>query len=131
MANPAPQGEEAVLAGWLKEVNWDRRTAQLHQLRGRYVRLRFDAALDREMSRLATRYIEVRGCGRLNRNGDWSTVRVDNVCEPRAWHEPFDLEAFRSPVSPKTFDPKKIVAIALTDEEWESFDRSVRGGRDA
>ena len=34
----------ALIHGWLKEVNWDRRTAQLHRSVGNYVQLRFDAA---------------------------------------------------------------------------------------
>ena len=130
-AKLAPQAEEAVLEGWLKEVNWDRRTAQLHQLGGEYVRLRFDAALDGEMLRLATRYIEARGRGRFNRSGDWSTVHVEEASEARTWRERFDKEAFHNHPHPKVFDPGNVVDIDLTDEEWESFDRAIREGRDA
>ena len=127
----ASQVDAVVLEGWLKEVNWDRRTAQLHQFGGEYVRLRFDAALDDEMLRLATRYIEVRGRGRFNRNDEWATVDVEQVSETRSWQRPFDLEAFHNHPSPKIFDPEKIVAIDLTDQEWESFDQAIREGRDA
>ena len=123
--------EAAVLEGWLKEVNWNRRTAQLHQLGGGYVRLQFDAALDSDMLRLATRYIEVEGRGRFNRGGGWVTVHVEHVSETRSWREPFDMEAFHGHPSPKTLDPRNVVAIDLTDEEWESFDRAIREGRDA
>ena len=126
-----PRPDAALLEGWLKEVNWDRRTAQLHQFGGEYVRLRFDAELDDEMLRLATRYIEVRGRGRFNRNDEWTTVDVERVCEVRSWQQPFDMKAFRNHPSPKLFDPEKIVAIDLTDDEWESFDRAIREGRDA
>ena len=125
------QVEVAVLEGLLKKVNWDRRTAQLHQLGGGYVRLQFDAALDSDMLRLATRYTEVEGRGRFNRGGDWVTVHVEHVSETRSWREPFDMEAFHGHPSPKTFDPRKIVAIDLTVEDWESFDRTIREGRDA
>ena len=127
----APRADAAVLEGWLKEVNWDRRTAQLHQFGGEYVRLRFDAELDDEMLRFATRYIEVRGRGRFNRNDEWTTVDVEQVRETRSWQQPFDLEAFHNHSSPKIFDPEKIVAIDLTDEDWECFDRAIRVGRDA
>ena len=127
----APQADKAVLEGWLKEVNWDRRTAQLHQFGGEYVRLRFDAELDDEMLRLATRYIEVRGRGRFNRSDEWTTVDIGQIRETRSWQQPFDLEAFRNHPSPKVFDPEKIVAIDLTDEEWETFDKAIREGRDA
>ena len=127
----APQADAAVLEGCLKEVNWDRRTAQLHQFGGAYARLRFDAELDDEMLRLATRHIEVRGRGRFNRNDEWMTVDVEQVRETRSWQQPFDLEAFHNHPNPKIFDPEKIVAIDLTDEEWETFDRAIREGRDA
>ena len=125
------QADTALLEGWLKEVNWARRTAQLHQVGGEYVRLRFDAELDHEMLRLATRYIEVRGRGRFNRNDEWTVVDVEQVRETRSWRQPFDLEAFHNHPRPKIFDPEKIVGIGLTDEEWESFDRAIREGRDA
>ena len=125
-----PRSDAAVLEGWLKEVNWDRRTAQLHEFGGEYVRLRFDAELDNEMLRLATQYIEVRGRGRFNRNDEWTVVDVEQVREVRSWQQQFDMEAFRNHPSPKLFDPEKIVAIDLTDEEWESFDRAIREGRD-
>ena len=127
----APQADAAVLEGWLREVNWDRRTAQLHQFGGEYVRLRFDAELDDEMLRLATRYIKVRGRGRFNRNDEWTTVDIEQIRETRSWQQPFDLEAFRNHPSPKVFDPEKIVAIDLTDEEWETFDKAIREGRNA
>ena len=127
----APQADAAVLEGWLREVNWDRRTAQLPQFGGEYVRLRFDAELDDEMLRLATRYIEVRGRGRFNRNDEWTTVDIEQIRETRSWQRPFDLEAFRNHPSPQVFDPENIVAINLTDEEWETFDKAIRECRDA
>ena len=127
----APRPTQPSLEGWLKEVSWDRRTAQLHQFGGEYVRLRFDAELDDEMLRLATRYIEIRGRGRFNRNDEWTTVDVEQIRETRSWQQPFDLDAFRNHPSPKVFDPEKFVAIDLTDEDWESFDRAIRVGRDA
>ena len=124
-----PRADAAVLKGWLKEVNWDPRTAQLHQFGGEYVRLRFDAELDDEMLRLATQYIEIRGRGRFNRNDEWTVVDVEQVREVRSWQQQFDMEAFRNHPSPKLFDPEKFVAIDLTDEEWETFDKEIREGR--
>jgi len=126
-----PRPDAALLEGWLKEVNWDRRTAQLHQFSGEYVRLRFDAEMDDEMLRLATRYVQVSGRGRFNRNGEWTTVDVEQICQVRSWQQPFDMEAFRNKPNPKLFDPEKIVAIDMTSDEWESFDRAIREGRDA
>ena len=54
---------EALLHGWLREVNWHRRTAQLHDAQGGFVGLRFDAGLHEDMLRLATQYVEIRGRG--------------------------------------------------------------------
>ena len=58
--------DRAFVHGWMKEVNWDRRTAQLHRSVGNYIQLRFDAAHDGDMLLLATQYVEVSGQGRFN-----------------------------------------------------------------
>ncbi len=125
------RGEKALLRGWLRGVNWAKRTALLHDVTGTEVRLRFDGALDDEMLRLATRYVEVRGTGRFNTRGEWTTVRVERLNEPRSSSEPFDLEAFLSEPNPKVFDPDEVVTLDLTDEEWESFSQAIREGREA
>lgn len=126
-----PETQDALLHGWLREVNWDRRTAQLHDYAGGYVSLRFDHALDGEMLRLATQYVEVKGTGRFDRDDEWTSVHVEQINETRSWSAPFDLEAFVNEPNPKIFDPDKVVSIDLTDEEWEAFDRSIREGREA
>ena len=126
-----PRSEEALLYGWLREVNWDKRTAQLHDYSDEYVSLRFDDALDDEMLRLATQYVEVRGKGRFNSRDEWTAVHVEHLSETRSWSEPFDLEVFLNEPDPKIFDPDKVVTIDLTDEEWEAFDRAIREGREA
>ncbi len=130
-ASPRTDSEEALLAGWLKEVNWHRGTAQLHDRAGEYVSLRFDRPLAGEMRRLATRYVEVRGSGRFNDQDEWTTVRVEQLGETQAWSEPFDLDAFHNNPEPKIFDPDKLVRIDLTDEEWEAFNHAIREGREA
>ena len=122
-------GKAAILYGWLKEVNWAQRTAQLHGYTSECVRLRFGAALNDEMLRLATRHVEVRGHGRFNKDDSWTTVQVQQISETRSGGEPFDLEAFQNNPNPKVFDPDKVVTIDLTDEEWESYNRAIREGR--
>ena len=48
---------------------------------------------------------------------------------PRAWSEPFDLDAFLNDPEPKTFRSRRISsALTLTDEEWDAFDRAIREG---
>ena len=121
--------ERAVLHGWLKEVNWNRRTAQLHRygVKG-HVRLRFAESLDLEMVRLATRYVEVSGVGRFNANGDWTSIQVDEINAADSGGEPFDLDAFLNNPNPKIFRSEDIVR-ASEPFDVDAFNRSIREGR--
>jgi hypothetical protein len=123
--------EQALLRGWLREVNWQRGTAQLYDYTGGYVQLRFDSPLGDEMLRLATRYVEVTGSGSFNVNDKWTTVQVERIVATSSWQDPFDLEAFHNYPEPNPFDPDVTVSINLTDEEWEAFNSSISEGRDA
>lgn len=125
------ESEDALLHGWLREVNWARRTAQLHDYSGDYVALRFGEALADDMLRLATQYVEVRGSGRFDKHDQWTSVEVESVTATGSWREPFDLEAFLNNPNPKIFDADKVVTIDLPDEEWEAFNRVIREGREA
>ena len=127
---PGEQIEDALLHGWLKEVNWHDRTAQLHRGDGSRVPLYFDATLDWEMLRLATSYVDIRGRGCMDDDADrWETVHVERISGTRSCRKPFDLEAFRNNQNPKSFDPDEIETIDLSDEEWEAFDQAIREGR--
>ena len=123
--------EDAQLQGWLREVNWQRGTAQLYDYSGGYVRLRFESALSDDMRRLATRYVEITGSGKFNLNDKWTTVLVSHIASTHSWEDPFDPKAFHDTPDPNPFDPNETIAIDLTDEEWEAFDRSISEGRDA
>lgn len=120
---------EALLHGWLNEVNWDRRTAQLHDYSGEYVQLRFPEDLHEDMLRHATRHVEVRGGGRFNDAGKWTTVEVQQINAARSWQDPFDVEAFVNEPNPKIFDPDRLVT---TSEPFDvdEFIRGIREGRD-
>ena len=120
---------EALLHGWLYEVNWDKRTAQLHNYSGEYVQLRFAEDFHEDMLRLATRHVEVRGTGRFNDNGKWTTVTVQQLNAARSWNDPFDVETFLNDPNPKVFDPEKVVT---TSEPFDvdEFIRGIREGRD-
>lgn len=80
--------DEALLHGWLKEVNWDRHTAQLHRGVGRYVALQFSSTLDEDMVQLATQFVSVSGRGTFNADGSWRSVSVERVTAVRASDEP-------------------------------------------
>lgn len=122
--------EAALLSGWLKEVNWDNGTAQLHDYGGDYVRLRFDDALSEEMLRLATQFVEVRGSGRINDNDEWTSVHVEELLETRSHFEPFDLDAFLNEPNPKLFNPDEVVTVS-EPFDVDEFVRSIREARDA
>ena len=129
-ASRRPQDEEALLHGWLREVNWDKRTAQLHDYAEGHVRLRFNAALDDEMLRLATQYVEVRGAGRFGKDGEWTSVQVEQLSETRSSSVPYDLDAFLNDPNSKSFDPDDMVT---TGEPFDvdEFLRGIYEARDA
>lgn len=120
---------QALLQGWLQEVNWERHTAQLHDYTGRIVRLRFNLELDQKMRQLATDHVEVIGTGQFDGKGEWKTILVDQVTATRSHHQPFDLEAFLQDPNPKIFNPEETVT-ASEPFDVEDFIRLVRQGRD-
>ena len=120
---------EALLHGWLYEVNWDKRTAQLHDFSGEYVQLRFSDDFHQEMLRLATRHVELKGKGRLDSHGKWTTVEVQQLNAARSWNDPFDVEAFLNDPDPKSFNSERVVT---TSEPFDvdDFISDIRNGRE-
>ena len=118
-----PDSETALLSGWLKEVNWDKGTAQLHDYGGDYIKLRFTAEMGDEMLRLATQHVQVRGQGRFNNNDEWTTVHVEELTETTSWSKPFNLDAMLNDANPKVFDPDNLV----TASEPFDVDEFLRG----
>ena len=110
-------------------MNWEKRTAQLHDYTGGFVRLRFDRTLDQKMRMLATDYVEVVGIGQFDARGEWKTLLVHQVTATRSHHQPFDLEAFLQEPNPKVFDPEETVT-ASEPFDVEDFIRFVHQGRD-
>ncbi len=121
---------DATLQGRLMMVNWNRRTAQLHNYGDDYVRLRFDAVLDEAMQRLATQYVEVTGRGHFVTDGNWGDFHVEQLRATRSWVEPFDLNNLLNDPNPKVFDPEKVVR-ASEPTDVDEFMRAIREGRDA
>ena len=119
---------DVCLQGWLKAVDWDRRTAQLHEYGGRSVSLRFGLPIDQDMPRLATQYVEVRGHGELNEHDEWAVVHVEELRETRSHTEPFDLDAFLNDPNPKLFDPDRMVT-ASEPFDVDEFIRTIYEGR--
>jgi len=121
--------EDALLYGWLKEANWHRCTAQLHDYSGSYVRLRFGGEFAQDMLRLATQFVEIRGRGRFSQSGDWTTVGVEEITAARSLGEPFDMEQFLNDPDPKTFDSDNLVT-ASEPFDVDEFVRNIHADRD-
>ena len=122
------QIEDALLHGWLKEVNWRDRTAQLDEGDGTRVPLCFDDSLDWEMLRLATSFVNIRGRATFEDDDRLKIFHVEQISGTRSCRESFGRQAVLNDPNP-IFDPDKKVKIDLTDEEWEAFDQAIREGR--
>ena len=125
---PPVLDEPALVEGRLMEVNWAYGTAELHYIPHRIVPLRFDPALNDDMRRLATQYVEIRGRGCFNDNDEWDIIYVEQITCTRSWSEPFDLEAFRNDPNPKIFDPEKVVTVS-DPFDVDEFLRAIQEGR--
>ena len=73
----------------------------------------------------------LRGTGRFNDRGEWTSVHAEQLTETPSWSEPFDLDTFLADPDPRIFDPDTVVTIDLTDDEWAAFDGAIREGREA
>jgi len=124
-----PQSEEALLQGWLREVNWHRGTAQLHDYAGSFVRLRFSEEHAGDMQRLARLHVEVRGRGQFNQKGDWTPVTVEEIRTTHPFGEPFDMDEFLNDPNPKIFEPDNLVT-ASEPFDVDEFVNIIHSGRD-
>ncbi len=125
---PGDQIEDASLHGWLKEVNWHDRTAQLHEGDGTRLPLCFDATLDWEMLRLAMSYVKIRGRATFEDDDSVKMFHVERISGTRSCREPSDLEAFLNDPSPKIFDPDDLVT-ASEPFDVDEFLRTIYEGR--
>ncbi len=110
MAGTDGQIHEALVRGWLRDVDPDAKTALLHDFAGHAIPLRFSHGLGNAACRLETQHVEVRGSGRFNGNDEWVAVEVASIAatgSPRAARpatakmggvvtasEPFDVDEF-------------------------------------
>lgn len=62
--------------GWLKEVNWHDRTARLRLAGGGWVPLRFAPANDLAFKQHANSFVNIKGQGKSDTNGNWKFVDV-------------------------------------------------------
>lgn len=136
VANRTTQASEevdATLYGWLREVNWAKGTAQLHDYLGDgYINLAFGGTLALTMRQLATESVRVKGKGQFDRDGSWSKFTVSEVTAASGRHGPFSMKAFGENPSPKIFGVgPPPPQIRLTEEEFDSFVNAIKEGRKA
>ena len=62
--------------GWLKEVNWQDRTARLRLAGGDWVPLRFAPTSDLAFKQHANSFVNIKGQGKSDTNGNWKFVDV-------------------------------------------------------
>ena len=120
--------EEAVLYGRLQAVNWQLGVAHLYRTLEPPVVLRFEASESQLMLLLATRYVKVKGVGRIDANGQWGPVKVSEITAE--WSVVDELYARK----PKIFDPEKATSFYQDDGDdpvdIEEFIRVIYEARD-
>lgn len=123
------ESENVILNGWLREVNWAKGTAQLHDFYGeKIVRLRFEPTLADAVTRFANEFAIIRGHGAFDAEGNWKVVRVKELHGPRSYREPFNREAALKNPNPKIFDPDAMVPCS-EPFDLDEFLRIVREDR--
>ena len=125
---PITAAMEALLYGRLLEVNWQNGTAQLHRYGESIVPLQFESGLNETMRQLATRYVAVRGEGRITTRDEWGTVAIREIVA-----EPSEIDAFYAR-PPRAFDPQQAAGFYRDDADdpvdIAEFVRGIYEGRD-
>lgn len=118
MAGTDGQIHEALVRGWLRDVDPDAKTALLHDFAGHTIPLNFSEDLDGAVCRLETRHVEVRGSGRFNGNDEWVAVEV---------------AAITATGSPRAARPAKTGVVVTASEPFDvdEFNRIILDGRNA
>ena len=119
---------EVSLSGRLLEVNWNSRTAELHNYGESPIYLRFGIELSDLFREYATRYVTIRGIGRFNSNDQWQDVAVREIVAEQSVRDEFYA---REPV---IFDPDAAIGFYNHDDDdpvdIEEFIRVIYEARD-
>ena len=99
--------EQAIVEGYLRDVNPKLGTAEIRAYLNSSVPLRYDSSLNQKMLRLETKFVSVRSQGWINETDEWIAIKVEDItC---LVDKPFDPDDFYNSSAPKIFDPDKIV----------------------
>ena len=124
------QTVKAILYGSLNEVDWSKRTAQLHRYgEAKHIKLRFDDEISNEMRRFATQFVKIRGVGKINKHDKWTYVQVTEIEQTRSHDQEFDLNELLNNPNPKIFDPDTVVRVSEPFDVKE-FIRDIHDARD-
>ena len=121
----------ATIWGYLRSLDWPNKTGRLERIMGKPVPLKFAEGLDEDMRRLANRYVQIRGKGKLDEVADeWIDVSVNSITGTRNKFEPFDRdELLDRPIKP--FDPESLHSLSPDDDfDVDEFIRIIHEGRD-
>ena len=123
--------DSAVIWGYLRSLDWPNKTGRLERIMGKPVPLKFAEGLDEDMRRLANRYVQIRGTGKLDEVADeWIDVSVHKITGTRNKFEPFNREELLArPIKP--FDPESLHSLSPDDDfDVDEFIRIIHEGRD-
>ena len=117
--------EDALVMGKLMEVDWTKKTARLDRFRRKSVKLRFDKALDEDMRREATQYVQIKGKGYLKAPDtdmeEWVSIDVEAVSIPYESGKP------KKPF--KGVDWRPYPAASEDVKEMKEFMKAIREAR--
>ncbi len=126
--------EPARADGLLLEVNWRKRTAQLHPSRlfpsEPYVALRFEKDLDDVMLRYATQFVTVAGRARFTPDDEYDVFHVEEVIPSRGNKPSTKEEREESLARTPPYDSKRAVTASVPFDVDE-FIRVIHEARDA
>lgn len=127
-AKPPLESEHMLLWGWLKEINWAKNTAQLHEFHGAdYIRLRFDKKLKDQMTKLATKHVEVRGHGQFKRDNKLDYLQVEEIEDTRSMT--LTMEEYKNNPNPKIYYPNQTSKVDMDYKEYQEFRKEIRNDR--
>ena len=118
--------EPALIQGRLKFVNLRSGTAGLDAFSKKAVPLRFDSSLGREMLRLESKLVKVKGHGWISDEDEWIVINVEEITDPSS--EMRTTEEILNDPNPKLFD-SDTVPRASEHFDVEEFIRVIRESR--
>lgn len=113
--------EEVRLLGQLRDVDWEKGTAQLRPFTEEPVVLRFDADLMATMRRFVKHVVTVRGIGRIEADGRRGPVKVREIHSYTAAAREKLYAQKREP-----FDPERVRATALPPDDPTDIEEFIR-----